>query len=223
MSLELIYFKACPFAQRTLIALGQLEVEFTKTLINPNDKPSWIMEETPSGQIPLLKIDDESVLFDSSVICEYLNDTNKGKLLPGSDLARAQMRGLVEFAGECQVNFAGLIVAGDEVTFNKMRDGLLKKLTWLERQMDKNIPLFAASELTMIDVAFAPLFLRIKHLQNVVSIFTAEGLPMISRWSESLLAEKAVVDSVEGDFSMIFKNVVNSRGKGGFVHSQMNR
>ncbi len=223
MSLELIYFKACPFAQRTLIALGQLELEFTKTLINPMDKPAWISEVTPSGQIPLLRIDDETVLFDSSVICEYLNDTAKGKLLPGNDLTRGQMRGLVEFAGECQMNFGGLIVAGDEKTFNKMRAGLLKKLTWLERQIDKNIPLFAASELTMIDVAFAPLFLRIKHLQNVVSIFTAEGLPVISRWSEALLVKKVVEESVEGDFSMIFKNVVNSRGKGGFVHSQMNQ
>jgi glutathione S-transferase len=223
MSLELIYFKACPFAQRTLIALEQLDVEFTKTLINPKDKPDWVSEVTPSGQIPLLRIDGESVLFDSSVICEYLNDTAKGKLLPGNDLMRGQMRGLVEFAGECQMNFAGLIVAGDEETFNKMKAALLIKLTWLERQIDQNIPLFAASELTMVDVAFAPLFLRIKHLQNVVSIFTEESLPVISRWSEGLLAQKAVVESVEGDFSMIFKNVVNSRGKGGFVHSQMNQ
>jgi glutathione S-transferase len=222
MSLEIIYFKACPFAQRSLIALGQLELEFTKTLINPMQKPEWMFEVSPSGQVPLLRVDGKDVLFDSSVICEYLNDTANGELLSVNSLNRAQQRSLVEFAGECQMAFAGLLAAPNEEKFNQGKAGLLKKFGWLEGQVDENGPLFADADLSMVDIAFAPLFLRLQHLQKVVSIFTPDDLPKISRWSEAVLRQKAVQESVEGDFSMIFKMVVGSRGKDGFVHKQMN-
>ncbi|MBF0444812.1 MAG: glutathione S-transferase family protein [Magnetococcales bacterium] len=223
MSLDLIYFKACPFAQRTLIALGHLGLEFSKTLINPMDKPSWMFAVSPSGQVPLLKVDEQEVLFDSSVICEYLNDTAQGNLLLGDALQRAKQRCLVEFGGECQMAFAGLLAAPNEEKFNQVKTGLLKKLAWLEAQVDENGPLFAGSQLSMVDIAFAPLFLRLQHLQKVVPIFTDNDLPKISRWSMAVLEQKAVQESVEGDFSMIFKMVVGSRGKDGFVHKQMNQ
>jgi glutathione S-transferase len=222
MSLDLIYFKACPFAQRTLIALGHLGLEFSKTLINPMDKPAWMFEVSPSGQVPLLKVDEQEVLFDSSVICEYLNDTAQGSLLSSNALQRAKQRGLVEFGGECQMAFGGLLVAPNEEKFNQVKAGLLKKFGWLEAQVDEDGPLFAGEELSMVDLAFAPLFLRLLHLQKLVSVFTPEELPKISRWSSAVLEQKAVQESVEGDFSMIFKMVVGSRGKDGFVHKQMN-
>ncbi|MBF0195110.1 MAG: glutathione S-transferase family protein [Magnetococcales bacterium] len=222
MSLELIYFKACPFAQRTLIALGHLGQEFSKTLINPMDKPSWMFEVSPSGQVPLLKINDKVVLFDSSVICEYLNDSAQGDLLATDALLRAQQRGLVEFAGECQMAFGGLLAAPNEEKFNQVKAGFLKKLGWLEGLVDENGPLFVGSKLSMVDIAFAPLFLRIEHLQKVTSVFTEQDLPKISRWSSAVWEQKTVQGSVEGDFSMIFKMVVGSRGKDGFVHKQMN-
>ena len=113
MSLELIYFKACPFAQRTLIVLGQLGMEFTGTLINPMQKPDWMLEISPLGQIPLLRVDGETTLFDNSLICEYLNDSASGGLLDSDHLRRASQRMLIEFIGECQMGFGGLIAAGD--------------------------------------------------------------------------------------------------------------
>ena len=221
MSLELIYFKACPFAQRTLIVLGQLQLDFTKTLINPMQKPDWMFEISPLGQIPLLRVGGKSTLFDSSVICEYLNDTASGGLMPEDALGRAGYRGLIEFGGECQRNFGGLIAAANEEQFKQTGAGLLKKLRWLEGWVDENGPRFAGAELSLVDAAYAPLFLRMQHLQGVAPFYNAEDLPHIKRWSEALLAEKPVKESVDGDFSMIFRNVVKARGKGGFVDSKM--
>lgn len=221
MALELIYFKACPFAQRTLIALEQLGLEFKKTLINPMDKPAWIFEFAPLGQIPLLRVAGQSVLFDSSVICEYLNDSSSGDLLPEAALERGRYRSIIAFAGDCQMNFGGLIAASDETMFNQQRDALLKKLGWIEGLLGSDGPLFAGEKFTMLDAAFAPLFLRMQHLQAVVPFYAPEDLPKITRWSQALLAQEAVQKSVDGDFSMIFKNVVRGRGKGGFVDSKL--
>jgi glutathione S-transferase len=221
MSLELIYFKACPFAQRTLIALGHLGLDCQKTLINPMDKPAWMMEVSPLGQIPLLRVDGETVLFDSSVICEYLNERAGGDLLPKEALVRAQSRMLVEFAGECQMGLFQMIVAPDEEKFRGAGEGLLKKLRWLEGLVEGDGPLFSGSSFTMVDLAYGPLFLRMKNLQQIANFYDPQELPKMSRWSEAVLAQKSVQESVDGDFSMIFKKVVKGRGKGGFVDSQI--
>src|SRR5580692_7647555 len=42
----------------------------------------------PLGKIPALVLDDGSVLIDSPVICEYLNQLGGGKFFPGMSLWR---------------------------------------------------------------------------------------------------------------------------------------
>ena len=42
----------------------------------------------PLGKIPALALNDGSVLFDSPVICEYLNGLGGGKFFPGSSIWR---------------------------------------------------------------------------------------------------------------------------------------
>ncbi len=217
MSLELIYFKACPFAQRTLIVLEELQLGFSKTLINPMDKPAWMFEVTPMGQVPLLRVKGETVLFDSSVICEFLNESAGGALLPDNPLSRAQYRAIVEFAGECQMNFGGMIAAADAEKFNAAKGGFIKKMTWLESLVDDHGPMFAGQGFSMVDAAFAPLFLRLQHLEKLTGVLDAAALPRIGRWSAAVLAHASVQASIEGDFSMIFKNVVRGRGKGGHI------
>ncbi len=40
----------------------------------------------PLGKVPALVLDDGSALYDSPVICEYLNDLGGGKFFPGAGL-----------------------------------------------------------------------------------------------------------------------------------------
>jgi glutathione S-transferase len=40
----------------------------------------------PLGKIPVLVLEDGSVLFDSPVICEYLNHRGGGKFFPGNNI-----------------------------------------------------------------------------------------------------------------------------------------
>jgi glutathione S-transferase len=41
------------------------------TYINPMDPPAWFKEISPTGQVPLLKVDDQ-VIFESLVITEFI-------------------------------------------------------------------------------------------------------------------------------------------------------
>jgi glutathione S-transferase len=61
MELELISFKLCPFAQRAMISLEVQKIDFKMTYINPMDPPDWFKETSPTGQVPLLKVDDQVI------------------------------------------------------------------------------------------------------------------------------------------------------------------
>ncbi|HEX4272768.1 MAG TPA: glutathione S-transferase family protein, partial [Rhizomicrobium sp.] len=53
--------------------------------ISPFQDPG-MRKINPLGKIPALVLDDGSVLFDSPVICEYLNHTGGGKFFPGMNI-----------------------------------------------------------------------------------------------------------------------------------------
>lgn len=219
MELELILFKACPFAQRVVITLLQTKLAHQSTFINPGQPPEWLQKMAPLGQIPLLRVNRQTILFDSSAINEYLNDLVGGGLFPNDVLARARCRCWIEFSGVCQRAFGQLITARDETEFYKFGQGFLDKLRWLEEQLESNRGFFVGDHLSLVDIAYAPLFMRMQYLQNVVPFHQAEHAPNIDRWQSNLMALSVVQRSVEGDFSIIFRNMVRGRGKGGFVDS----
>lgn len=220
MDLELILFKACPFAQRVVITLLQTGLQHTRTHINPKQPPSWLQEIAPLGQIPLLRINNNEVLFDSSVINEYLNDISGGGLLPKQNETKAVHRCWIEFSGECQRLFGGLITAQNKEQFQQIAtQKFMPKLAWLETQLANESPFFNGSTLSLVDAAYAPLFLRMNHLNAVIPFYEGETVPKIDYWQNKLMNLDTVKQSVDGDFSMIFKAVVRGRGKGGYVDS----
>lgn len=72
---------ASPFGRKCKIIAHELGVtlEIVRTL--PVQDPEF-RRINPLGKIPALLLDDGSVLFDSPVICEYLNRKGGGKFFP---------------------------------------------------------------------------------------------------------------------------------------------
>ena len=221
MDLELILFKACPFAQRVVITFLQTKLPHRGTWINPAQKPEWLHTIAPLGQIPLLRVDGDTVLFDSSAINEYLNDLTGGGLLPDAALERAQCRAWIDFSGVCQRAFGTLIMARDGTQFHEAGKDLLGKLNWLEKRLEANSLFFIQNRLSLVDVAYAPLFMRMQHLQAITPFYQAAHFPNINHWQTHLLTLEVVQQSVKGDFASIFQNVVRGRGKGGFVDAHL--
>lgn len=65
-------------------------------------RPDWFLALSPTGKAPLLKLSQPgrpgAVLFESMVICDYLEETLDGAgLYPVDALSRAQHRGWIEF------------------------------------------------------------------------------------------------------------------------------
>ena len=66
--LTLISHKLCPYVQRAVIALEELGIEYKRIDIDLANLPDWFKRLSPLGKVPLLLIDDETVLFESAVI-----------------------------------------------------------------------------------------------------------------------------------------------------------
>src|SRR6516225_3257669 len=85
--LTLVSHDLCPFVQRAVIALTEKGVPFDRIYIDLADKPDWFLAISPLGKVPLLKVGDDGVIFESAVILEYLEDTQPHPLYPADRLA----------------------------------------------------------------------------------------------------------------------------------------
>jgi glutathione S-transferase len=86
--LQLHWSPKSPFVRKVMICIHELgmdiEVEKIRSvaaMLKPN---SALMQDNPLSKIPTLLLDDGSTLFDSVVICEYLNERANGQLFPAS-------------------------------------------------------------------------------------------------------------------------------------------
>lgn len=208
--LELVSFKICPFVQRSVIALKEKGIDFKITYIDLANPPEWFAEISPLGKVPVLKVDD-TVLFESAVISEFLDEVYPPSLHPASPLDKARDRAWVEYGSELLGAQYRMVIAETEEDFTKSRDELKEGLEKLEGVMDDAGPFFSGDSLSLIDTAYAPLFMRASLINNIAPLDLFAVDSRIGRWSEALLAKDSVQSSVVEDFSDLFLNYFKSK------------
>ena len=211
MKLELISFKLCPFVQRAIIILKKQKIDYDITFINPMDPPDWFKAISPTGQVPLLKANDE-VIFESSVISEFANDISENDLHPSDAIQKAKNRAWIQFSSTIFDDLFNL-VTGDKEIYAKAKESLFGKLAKVESVKGKDV-FFNGADFNMIDAAFAPIFMRLSWINeftdNALSISEFNNL---SAWSEAILAVDEVQDSVsEGGDDVYYSNIEAREG-----------
>src|ERR1700744_643760 len=78
---------ASPFARKCRIVARELSIALEEIPIDPWTDES-LRRINPLQKIPVLVLDDGSVLFDSGVICDYLNDYKNGHFFPKESMFR---------------------------------------------------------------------------------------------------------------------------------------
>lgn len=76
---------ASPFARKCRVILHELDIKCEIVNVNARDDET-LRKINPLKKIPALVLDDGSVLLDSRVICEYLNDKGSGRFFPGMNI-----------------------------------------------------------------------------------------------------------------------------------------
>ena len=129
--MKLRYSPSSPFVRKVLVVLIETgrEDRVEKILTNVWDPETDITDYNPLGKIPTLILDDDTILYDSPVICEYLDSLHDGlKLFPtfGKDRWRAL---LLQSLGD------GMTDAGVIALLESRRSEELIYRNWIERQM----------------------------------------------------------------------------------------
>lgn len=213
MKPELVSFKLCPFVQRSVIVLLEKGVPFDITYINLKEPPAWFKAISPLGKVPLLRVGD-TVLFESAVIMEYLDEVNPPSLHPADPLRKAHNRAWIEFASgllACQYNLT--MAAPDEPAFTAQCTELSTRLAQLELQVVG--PLFNGPEFALVDAAFAPFFLRLQLLEGWYPLGVLQDRPKVAEWSQRLLQRPSVRDSVVLEFGELYRGHIKNMGAHG--------
>jgi glutathione S-transferase len=85
--MKLYYAPASPFARKCRIVARELSIALDEIQIDPWSDES-LRRINPLQKIPVLVLDDGSVLFDSGVICDYLNEYKNGHFFPKESMFR---------------------------------------------------------------------------------------------------------------------------------------
>lgn len=134
--MKLWYSNTSPFVRKVLILAHERElfdkIELLNAAANVLDPDKGVITTNPTGKIPALVLEDETVLFDSRVICDYFDSIHDGKrLTPRSGKKRFEVMTL-EALGDAIMDAS---VANRYETFLRPEEKRWDK--WSEGQMFK--------------------------------------------------------------------------------------
>ena len=199
LKIELISFKLCPYVQRSVITLLEKGIPFDITYIELDDKPDWFLKISPLGKVPVLRINDDNVLFESAVINEYLDEITPPSLHPKDPFTKALNRAWIEFGSSLLMTSYRLKTAQDKDTLEKERSLLAAQLNQLEVQVEGG-NFFNGDRFSLVDTAYAPVFCWIDLIDRHFNTGLLKHLPGLKNWSNNLLQRPSVKGSVAEDF-----------------------
>ena len=210
--LHLVSFNLCPFVQRSVITLHEKGVGFDITYIDLSAKPEWFLRISPFGKVPVLTVDDETTIFESAVINEYLDETTGHRLHPEDPLRRAHNRSWIEFGSALAVDSYRLMVASDEAAAHKAAGQCREKLDRFAEQLGDG-PYFNGPDFSLVDAAVAPVLQRITWCENIApALAIFEASPKVKVWRDALLARPSVEKSLVAGVDEIFIEYLQGRG-----------
>jgi len=202
--MKLYDFLPCPFGQKVRIVLAEksLEYELVQVDITQNEhrKPE-LLRLNPFGKVPVL-VDDETAIYDSTVIIEYLEDEYpEPPVLPavGSSALRARARLLEDLAdttftpqvGQLMAEMARPEADRDPARHQRLVRTIERTLDYLNHEL--NGQQFLAGDFSIADIGFAPRLLLLSSL----GLDAGANRHNVETWLRRLL-ERPSIESLEG-------------------------
>lgn len=171
--MRLYDYPDCPFAQKVRIVLAEKELEYETVFVDlrkGEQRTAEFLKLNPYGRVPVL-IDEEVVVYDSTLINEYLEDEYPHpSLMPDDSAGRARVRTLEDFCDNSFLPSAGFVQAElskpeedqDADRLQRYRKGLTDGLVRLESFLSGRE--FLANEFSLADVAFVPAVMNLPRL-----------------------------------------------------------
>ena len=134
--MKLYYVAPSPFARKARVCIIELGLQERVELVDvqgvsPISSNAELNTHNPLGMIPTLELDNGDNLYDSAVICEYLNQLGNGALYPVDIVPRFQALQLHALAD-------GIMELSVAVRYElAMRPAEMQWGTWIDHQNEK--------------------------------------------------------------------------------------
>ena len=206
----LISHPLCPYVQRAAIVLAEKNVQFTRRDVDLSRKPDWFLAVSPLGKTPVLLADDTPI-FESAVICEYLDDTLAPRLHPADPLQRARHRAWMEFGSAVLNGIAAFYNAPDEGALLARVDALRERFATLQRALGDG-PWFAGEQFSIVDAVFGPVFRYFDTLERLGDFGFFDATPKVRAWRAALAARPSVQRAAPADYDERLFAFIVARG-----------
>jgi len=196
--LVLVSHTLCPYVQRAAIVLAEKGVPFERRNIDLANKPGWFLKVSPLGKTPVLLVGDEAI-FESAVICEYLEETALPRLHPGDALRRAHHRSWMEF-GSALLNLIGAFYnAADESALVARAAEIKARLKQIEAALGEG-SYFAGESFSIVDAVFGPVFRYFDVFDSIGEFGFWDDVPKVRHWRRALAMRPSVAEAVRSNY-----------------------
>ena len=131
--MKLIGSLTSPYVRKIRIVLAEKKIDYELVLDSPWEEGNQVVALNPLGKVPVLVLDDESILYDSRVIAEYLDTVApNNRLIPVSGRERISVKRWEALAD-------GVLDAAVAAFLESRRPDGERSPSWIERQRDKTM------------------------------------------------------------------------------------
>ncbi|PZV35230.1 glutathione S-transferase family protein [Mesorhizobium kowhaii] len=216
--LVLVSHPLCPYVQRAAISLTEKGVPFERVDIDLADKPGWFKAISPLGKVPLLRVQrhgEETVIFESAVILEFLEETQANPLHPADPYARARHRAWIEF-GSAILNAIGRFYsASTEAGFLAESSALSAMFDRLEAELadtERNGPWFAGERFSLVDAVHGPVFKYLDAFDQIDDFGILDAKPFVRAWRQALRQRPSIRQAVAPDYPQRLHAFLQAKG-----------
>lgn len=129
--MKLIGSLTSPYVRKIRIVLAEKKIDYDLVLDSPWGAGNSVTAINPLGKIPVLVLDDETTVFDSRVIAEYLDTVApNNRLIPASGRERISVKRWEALAD-------GVLDAAVAAFIESKRPDGERSSSWIERQRGK--------------------------------------------------------------------------------------
>lgn len=213
--LILVSHHLCPYVQRAAISLAEKGVPFERITIDLADKPDWFKAISPLGKVPLLIVQSngaETVIFESAVILEFLEETQGNPLHPADAHDRARHRAWIEF-GSATLNAIGRFYsASTEAAFLTESSALSAMFDRIEDELaDQAGPWFNGERFSLVDAVYGPVFRYLDAFDRIGNFGILDGKPLVRAWRKALSERASIKAAVAQDYPQRLRQFLLAR------------
>lgn len=196
--LILVSHKLCPYVQRVAIVLAEKGIPHVRRDVDLSNKPQWFLEISPLGKTPVLDVSGQA-LFESAVICEYLEEAYLRPLHPAQSLERARHRSWMEFGSSILNNIAGFYSAPDSERMEHKREALAEQFQRLDSELIR-APYFSGAGFSMVDAFFGPVFRYFDVFEQIGDFSFFDRCSRVLEWRGQLMVRDSVRRAAAADY-----------------------